>query len=401
MFTILGGKAVTKIRSLSRSTGRRGFTLVELLVVIAIIGMLAGLLLPAVQAAREAGRRSQCLNNIRQLGLAVQNFHDVQKRFPASSFDPILANRGVALGGFLVPLLPFYEQEPLYNRLTTDYSGTSSDADAKEEHCWRRPSGNVKIKTLLCPSDGNAGLWTSGNCAFTSYRGSRADLAGSDAGSTTDMKVANLDVAKQRTMHRSWLRAGGFTCTFTNVRDGSSNTVLMSEGIISDGQNAGTGGRYKMRIATGIASHYDEQPGLCASLKGPKGQFASGTQTVVTDGGHNLGRRAWDSFVQTTQFYTLLPPNSPSCQSGSTDADWIHTWVSASSNHPGGVNVVFIDASTRFISDSINTAKLDKRVDTQTPDIPPKQPVESDTVFSYGVWADIGSIDGRETTSVP
>jgi prepilin-type N-terminal cleavage/methylation domain-containing protein len=94
-----------------------GFTLVELLVVIAIIGVLIALLLPAIQAAREAARRAQCSNQIKQLALAVHNFHDNNNRFPASSFDPIFVSKNISRGGLLTLLLPFAEQSTVYSNL--------------------------------------------------------------------------------------------------------------------------------------------------------------------------------------------------------------------------------------------------------------------------------------------
>lgn len=103
--------------------GRPGFTLVELLVVIAIIGILVALLLPAVQAAREAARRMQCSNNLKQLSLALHNYHDTYKTFVyrsggtcCSSVGGLQNSNRARLSGF-VPLLPFYEQGPLYDRI--------------------------------------------------------------------------------------------------------------------------------------------------------------------------------------------------------------------------------------------------------------------------------------------
>lgn len=109
---------------------KRGFTLVELLVVIAIIGILIALLLPAVQAAREAARRSQCTNNLKQLGLALHNFHDVNNRLPASSHDPIFLDptyrdyRGERdKWSYLVLILPYIEQKALYDDLVQNCLG--------------------------------------------------------------------------------------------------------------------------------------------------------------------------------------------------------------------------------------------------------------------------------------
>src|SRR5512139_1124671 len=106
----------------------RGFTLIELLVVIAIIGLLIALLLPAVQAAREAARRAQCVNNLKQLGLALHNFESTYKRFPSACYDPIFLDpvtknwrneRG--RWSYLVLLLPYVEQKALYDDLMTNY----------------------------------------------------------------------------------------------------------------------------------------------------------------------------------------------------------------------------------------------------------------------------------------
>jgi len=113
------------------SVNKRTFTLVELLVVIAIIGMLIALLLPAVQAAREAARRMQCSNNLKQLTLTVHSFHDVHNRFPASVFDPMAVNLKIRRCGPFPLLLPFMEQSALYNsvmrgKIVNRFEGTRS-----------------------------------------------------------------------------------------------------------------------------------------------------------------------------------------------------------------------------------------------------------------------------------
>src|SRR5215204_4997663 len=110
-------------RRMSQGT-RRAFTLVELLVVIAIIGVLVALLMPAVQAAREASRRSQCQNNLKQLGIAIHNFHDVKKQLPSST-RPV-ASSTVRIGS-LVFLLPFIERQDLWDL----YDQTVNWSDAK------------------------------------------------------------------------------------------------------------------------------------------------------------------------------------------------------------------------------------------------------------------------------
>jgi prepilin-type processing-associated H-X9-DG protein len=357
-------------------------------VVIAIIGILIALLLPAVQAAREAARRMTCSNKIRQMSLAVHNFHDVYNRFPASAFDPIAVNAGGLQCSSNSLILPFIEQEALYSQLMIPYkAGASGDAGLQgvvHRACGR----NLRINTFICPSDGNSIIKSPSNAidnTVISYRGSRADLARHDG-----------TAANQYQMRRSWLRAGQFVGGFELVTDGTSNSVMYSEGIIHDCSSGAPGGSYKARLATGVTSRYDQVPQNCLNLKGAGGNFKYPTQTTLSDNGHNLGRRAWDTPVQSNNFYTLLPPNSPSCHS-----HWDETWVSASSNHTGGVNVSMLDASVRFINDTIQTQNLHRSVTTQSPSVPPANPYDGAGQFSYGLWAELGSINGGESATPP
>ncbi|MDR0609811.1 MAG: DUF1559 domain-containing protein [Planctomycetaceae bacterium] len=380
-------------------SSRFGFTLVELLVVIAIIGVLIALLLPAVQAAREAARRMTCSNNQKQLSLAVHNFHDVHNRLPASAFDQIAVNKNLTHCGFLPLLLPFIEQEPLYSELM--------DPNGSPQNIYRRTVANNRIiETFICPSDMNYTIdvsYTIGvvaseaNNTVTSYRGCRADLAGSDVDVEADMSAVNPD---QLPMRRSWLHGGQFLGGLELISDGTSNTIMLSEGIIHDGTAATSGGNFKAKVAINAGGHYDgpsgKTPQDCLNLKGAGKQFASSTQAVLNDIGHNLGRRAWGHYVHFAYFHTLLPPNSPSCHN-----DWHQAWVSASSNHSGGVNVSLMDASVRFVTDMIQTENLNRAVTTQTPNAPPAYPYDSTGTFSYGLWSELGSINGGETAKLP
>lgn len=132
----------------SRRLSREGFTLVELLVVIAIIGVLVALLLPAVQSAREAARRTQCTNNIRQLGLAVHNFHDVNLVFPASQ-DQWINSKGATIGcSWHTRIMPFIEQQAVYQQYNFDAAWDDVNTNAVPQ------TGIIctKIKGFLCPS---------------------------------------------------------------------------------------------------------------------------------------------------------------------------------------------------------------------------------------------------------
>jgi prepilin-type processing-associated H-X9-DG protein len=356
-------------------------------VVIAIIGLLIALLLPAVQAARESARRMQCSNNLKQIGLAVHNFHDAYNRFPASSFDPIAVSANASRCGVMPLLLPYIEQEALYSGLMTSGALLSKSIGQ-----------GLKIKTFICPSDGNAAIKSTDSSSNTvlSYRGSRADLCSGDAPSWGS--IAGVNPGDQRPMRRSWLQAGRHSGGFERVTDGTSNSVCFSEGIIHD-ETGGTGRNYKANIATGVAARYNEVPQNCLNLKGNGGNFVSSTQATLNDNSHNLGRRAWENFEYIVYFHTLLPPNSPSCGS---DGNGSYAWISASSNHSGGVNISMLDASVRFITDTIHTANLSRKVTDQTPiDVTPTHPYDSTGVFSYGLWAELGSINGGESATAP
>ncbi len=124
--------------------GRRGFTLVELLVVIAIIGILIALLLPAVQAAREAARRSQCTDHLKQIGLALQNYHDANRSFPTMTvFGGGATPQPAYHHTWLTAILPFLEQQALYERTN------------KLGRAWGQPIMGTVLPVLKCPSDNN------------------------------------------------------------------------------------------------------------------------------------------------------------------------------------------------------------------------------------------------------
>lgn len=238
-----------------KSAKCRGFTLIELLVVIAIIAILIALLLPAVQQAREAARRTQCKNNLKQIGLALHNYHDIALRFPFGGSvgsdivnPPLTGPNGI---GWRVFILPQIDQAPLYNKLS-QYSPTSAGSS---NATWKAyPEHLQVIPAYICPSEtsspvtSNAPSWTysPNTAALASYWGS-AGPASSYPSSVNPSLGCGLCGAAQTnclcTEQAGWhlasqsVNGGGsgmFSLTATSVRisdvtDGTSNTLFVGE----------------------------------------------------------------------------------------------------------------------------------------------------------------------------
>ncbi|NUQ61583.1 MAG: DUF1559 domain-containing protein [Pirellulales bacterium] len=361
-------------RTLKRNGGiapSRGFSLVELLVVIAIIGILISLLLPAVQASREAARRIECSNNLKQLSLAVHNYHDTFRRLPARAggTQGPGTNQGW-LSGWVV-LLPFCEQGAIYDRITAGEPAAGVPA-------WGPPTGNAwaawddSPDVLLCPSD--PGKFDGNNLRLSNYCFSGGDDARNMDGQTSENTRGVFG-------HLFWYR-------FADVTDGLSNTVMLSERLRC-GNNAGgyavAAGELDHRFGQAIVPGIQGQPNLCLAVTDGR-HFVAGTTVERT-----FGSRWPRGAANRASFNTILPPNGPSCladvnnaASGNDDQGVLPP----SSMHPGGVNVVLSDASVRFISETIDTGNLGaSQANTYT------------GRSRYGVWGALGSKQGGETVS--
>jgi prepilin-type N-terminal cleavage/methylation domain-containing protein/prepilin-type processing-associated H-X9-DG protein len=217
---------------------KRGFTLVELLVVIAIIGVLVALLLPAVQAAREAARRMQCGNNVKQLCLGLQNYHDTFLYLPYGARNKTNSTSGANIGygsSWLVATLPFCEQRPLFDKIVAvaDVGTTQYNAATV-----RAPALNAKIKYMLCPSSplpetdpSIAGLvlpsygGIAGGCSETN---SNANLA------VTETRVTSISGTPSATKTTQGIANNGMlppkdSVTFAACTDGTANTIVVGE----------------------------------------------------------------------------------------------------------------------------------------------------------------------------
>jgi prepilin-type processing-associated H-X9-DG protein len=301
--------------------------LVELLVVIAIIGILIALLLPAVQAAREAARRSQCLNNIKQVGLALHNYHDTFKSFPPSGI--LEGSHGVPRQGpynypyhytWLFMVLPFMEELPLYENtdLKLPVWGSAPQAVA-----------STQVDTLLCPSSLQLTLSQTHDMAYSNYAGSEGYHWWTTANLGTNHGFS-------QTREFSGLHTITKTRKMRDVTDGTSNTVFVAE-VNSTGYKWGgirTCGTGVPRLNTGervfrAAFVWTGRYGECCET-GRYTDPAGGSTWWFPSGGPH-------AFSPT--FLSAWGPNAE--------------WPGAGSRHPGGVNCLFGDGSARLVSETI------------------------------------------------
>jgi prepilin-type N-terminal cleavage/methylation domain-containing protein/prepilin-type processing-associated H-X9-DG protein len=241
---------------MKKHLGRTGFTLVELLVVIAIIGVLVALLLPAVQAAREAARRMQCSNNVKQLCLGLQNYHDTFLYMPygARTKHAATGTSTTAVYGssWLVATLPFCEQRPLFDKIVAaDLASATAGYDSA---AIRTAAHNAKIKYMLCPSSPlpETETLSSQILVVPSYGGIMGGTADA-AGSVVANQVAeNRVVGSHNGSNTSnGYAAGGMLCineslTMAACTDGTANCIIVGE--VSDWYYSGTGTAARVRV---------------------------------------------------------------------------------------------------------------------------------------------------------
>jgi prepilin-type N-terminal cleavage/methylation domain-containing protein/prepilin-type processing-associated H-X9-DG protein len=292
-----------------RSPGRRAFTLIELLVVISIIGVLIALILPAVQAAREAARRMQCTNNLKQIILATHGYHDIWATLPRGAFlQRISAGSGLydsagnpyLSGGAFLLLLPYLDQRPVYDAMNFQVNiFTAINATVSA----------TGIATLWCPSDSG-----------TSDRQTLPDGDFYDPGSFTmyyTSYAGNLG-----TWHMGWtpqyndqlkglFNADG-AVRMASVTDGWSNTLVFGE------------------HARAILSPADQ---LCYHW--------------------------WASGALSDTLFTTLYPMNPQKSTTALDGFEHGYWQATASQHPGGCNFAFLDGSVKFLKETIDCWKVD------------------------------------------
>jgi len=299
---------------------RKGFTLIELLVVIGILAVLSGLLLPAVQSAREAARRAQCTNNLKQIALAMHGYHDVHQVLPP-------AKKGCCWGTWLVFVLPDLERQPLYNAWNSmgcNAPGIPAgfDTDLRYFGVANRTVTSTWIGTYLCPSDGtNAPISAETNgvvsaCTSQNYAvnfGNSIQLQVD----FQDVRFGGAPLVDMGSPLTDDAQPGKRPVGFASLRDGLSSTLLASEVIVGQGRDL------RGFSWWGDAAAFE-------TFLAPNSSFPD---------------------VLFSPYYCIDSPPNPPC-AGATSA--LPDNYAARSRHPGGVDAALADGSVRFLRNSIH-----------------------------------------------
>ncbi|MFO0908194.1 MAG: DUF1559 domain-containing protein [Isosphaeraceae bacterium] len=341
-----------------RSRGRSGFTLIELLVVIAIIAVLIALLLPAVQSAREAARRAQCINNLKQIGLGLHNYHSSQDVFPFGEMAPGVGPAGTGPNkqngawqywGCQALLMPYMEQGGAFNTLNFQYWAPSDAANAT--------TYNLKVKVFLCPSDAARDMAICNN-----YKAS--------VGTYAKVQVVNSGNGQGAPWNTNGMFTLGICYGLRDCLDGSSNTICFGE------QLGGDGNRQKWTPSDGfgggiggwaIATPGDTTITGNASLPAEFNMFrtmerncdAAGYKLADVTEANWAGRYLTVGGFNFSIFNTIQPPNGAhvmGCRADCGSGCWPEQNgpSMATSNHSGGANFLMTDGSVRFIKNTVN-----------------------------------------------
>jgi len=340
--------------SAKKGSGRRGFTLVELLVVIAIIGVLVALLLPAVQAAREAARRMQCSNNLKQLALAMQNYHDINKAFAYDNGWPVGRPFPREMFTHKVRILPFIERGPEYDRINWQREPYGSSWGT-----WgaNAPSFSGKLPVFNCPSNSNILGGGRANFTYAINNGTAHFPPHRVAGQP---EASNSRWNTGRPKHHNGVasfRLGGNCCstwteqdqnlvTIAAVKDGTANTAMFAEFVIPTDavtQTAINLAPWKRRYRV---FNWANGGNSTASVRDNCNR-----QTVTSRLDRGAGW-SWGFLGFGTAYSHTTLPNENACQA--RGSDWYgDTMMSSYSEHPGGIQVALVDGSVQFVKENI------------------------------------------------
>lgn len=287
---------------LRRKSNHKAFTLIELLVVIAIIAILIALLLPAVQQAREAARRSQCKNNLKQLGLALHNYHDVHNSFP-------VGNYACCWGTWMIALFPQLEQTALYNMY--NHNRKFLDQDGRYSGVDNRPVTTRRISVFSCPSDTEA-VYSASNLTKHNYLANYGNTGFQQQATLNGVQFGGAPFASIAT-------TGGRVEKMSTMTDGLSNTLLLGEGIQTPETNDLRG-----------LTWYGNSSAFTTYL-GPNSNSA-------------------DMIAGTSGCVSQPERNSPCAYATTANPDML----ASRSRHTGGVQVSLADGAARFISENIS-----------------------------------------------
>ncbi|MDR2115879.1 MAG: DUF1559 domain-containing protein [Planctomycetaceae bacterium] len=385
-----------------------GFTLVELLVVVAIIGVLIAILLPAIQAAREAARRMQCTNHLKQMAIACHNRHDVYEFFPSSSrsyelcyelankykgvWPPTQARGERNMIGYAPFLLPFIEQTALWQDFWNMMDSACCPAAPLSPKVFYYPheTGSAlwraRINTFMCPSMPDLDSSIDNHTGPLSYHCCRGDV------------MSRYDQPNGRGIFDPGYWDTVRRVSIVDITDGTSNTVMLSEvvngpalgsprGLI---RGSGVSGLTNLGGSPAISNPQD-----CLNTRGTNGGY--NLTSPITPDTNRFGR-AWGApQIFNSQFFTILPPNSPNCHASDVNG----YLIGVSSMHSGGANVAMADASVRFVSETINTKNLDLSSIVTDATTATEYRLRTTGHSRHGVWGELGTCNGGESTTAP
>jgi len=346
-----------------RSNRGRGFTLIELLVVIAIIAVLIALLLPAVQAAREAARRAQCVNNLKQIGIALHNYHQTNDTFPLgvslNVYTPPATYKAKNSWSHFGGLLPFLEMQAFYNAANFNFGVEEGTASI----CWyiNSTACDPQIKACICPSDPNAGAGAGATIAGISVPDIDTSNYFACVGTTTYLTLpggGSADTIQQWNVPSNGLFTFQRVYGIRDCIDGSSNTIAYSESLVGPASNKARQKGIGVTNVSGASSAMamDAYSLPLTTINGALSACDTAWQNGTSlDGQH--GRDWAHGAMAQTLFNRIVPPNS-------NHHGWAHCsnigssvgggFSHAASYHSGGVNTLFGDGSVKFIKDSIS-----------------------------------------------
>ncbi|TWT94377.1 DUF1559 domain-containing protein [Neorhodopirellula pilleata] len=345
---------------------RLGFTLVEMLVVIAIIGVLVGLLLPATRGTRESARRMMCSNNMKQVGLAMHNYHAAYQQLPAAFggtgqfgdevFSGVIDNGGRLSG--LVGLVPFIEAQSLWEEISNPLPSGSTNYPPMGPSVLdpNYPPWRTQTNAYRCPSDPALAE----TFALTNYTFCLGDAA-------HDLHQSN-DQTQRGMFGSERVRR------FKDITDGLANTIAMGE-ITVDLKDRCVSGQYAIDRTSAIL----DSPILVKETIDPSRPSFYSLTTPLSERGR--GTNWADGTAGGSLFNTILTPNQPSAAVGADATDGIY---STASHHQGGVHVLMGDGAIKFITDSIEAGDPSLPVPILAEgNIKPPTP--------YGLWGKLGT----------